>query len=386
MKLALIVPGFSSDDSDWCIPAHTDIARTLAETNEVHVYTMRYPHRVDTYRIGNINVHSFNGVGSRGPATARLWQRVIAAVSQENKRGRFDLVHSIFGSEAGGVAVLVQKSLGIPSVVWMVDGELVGLREINYGADLYPRQRWMNKLILASAARVLCGCSSLTTAARARNLQARVETLPLGVNTARFHPSPNRLRDEQRPNYVNVGSLVPIKDQVTLLNAFALVVSELPTAHLTIAGAGPLENDLRALASQLGLENHVTFTGQLSHDALPALYHSADVFVQASLHEGQGMALLEAGACGCALAGTDVGILSDLAHDGNPDVTTPVALACPVASPAQLARVMLDAYAARSMLGARAASHIEKEYNLQHIAGRLMTVYRQLKLPKEPFN
>ncbi len=373
MKLALIVPGFSSDPSDWCIPAHTDIARTLAGESEVHVYTMRYPHRVDNYTIGKINIHSFNGVGSRGPATARLWQRVIAAISREHQRSPFHAVQSIFGSEAGAVAVLAQTILHIPSLVWLVNGELVGLKAINYGADLVPRQRWMNNFILGGASHILCGCNSLTRAAQSRRPTANVQTLPLGVNTQRFHPIAASQRNMQSAHFVNVGSLLPVKDQTTLLQAFALLLPDLPNAHLTIAGIGPLEQNLRALASALGIITHVTFAGQIPHDALPALYHSSHVIVQSSLHEGQGMAILEAGACGCAIVGTNVGILADLAHSSHTD-TSPLAIACPPSSPIELARAMQHSYAQHRALSNRAAQHIEQEYNLQRTAERLQHV------------
>lgn len=171
MKIAFVAPGFSADENDWCIPAHTDIARELARRNDVHVFAMRYPHRVDEYRIGGASVHSFNGVGSRGMASARLWKNVLRALAREHARARFDVVHAIFGSEAGCVAAMAGKFLRVPSVVWLVNGELVGLREIGYGADLIARQRWMNDLILRLADAVLCGCAQM--AARARKKFAR---------------------------------------------------------------------------------------------------------------------------------------------------------------------------------------------------------------------
>ena len=53
----------------------------------------------------------------------------------EHKRGPFDVIHAIFGSEAGCVAVGTGKWLGVPSVVWLVNGRPTGLRDIGYGAE-----------------------------------------------------------------------------------------------------------------------------------------------------------------------------------------------------------------------------------------------------------
>lgn len=376
MKIAFIVPGFSADESDWCIPAHTDLVRALAETHTVHVFAMRYPHHSDTYAIGRATVHSFNGVGSRGAASARLWLRVLRAVEREHRRAPFDVVQSIFGGEAGCFATLAGKRLRVPSVVWLVNGELVGLPEIGYGADLMARQSWLNKLALGYANRILTGSEALTEAARARlsgQRADRVETLPLGVNTARFPLHPRGANANAA--LVNVGSLLPVKDQAALLRAFARVREQVSGATLSIAGGGPLEAELNRLADELGIRSAVTFAGNLPHDQLPELYQRADVFVQSSRHEGQGMALLEAAASGCAVCGTAVGALRDLARQD-------AAIAVPPGSADALAGAILDTLRAPLSERARAGEIARCEYNLERICARLETMYRKLAAPR----
>ncbi len=396
MKIAFVVPGFAADENDWCIPAHTDIVRELARTNQVHVFSMRYPHRVDVYKIGNAAVHSFNGVGSRGIASAQLWQNVLRAMAREQERERFDVIHAIFGSEAGCVAVIAGKLFRAPGVVWLVNGEMVGLRELGYGADLIARQRWMNRLILRYADCVLCGSQQTAETARARKAKARVELLPLGVSLERFatSPSPSLSRrgatahppswqervTAPKPapyqggcaTFVNVGSLVSVKDQATLLVAFWRVRQQLRDARLTIAGVGPLEEDLRASARELEIQECVTFAGNVPHEELAELYRNGDVFVQASRHEGQGMALLEAAACGCAVCGTNVGALRDLARAN-------AAVACAVGDADALADAMLCAYTNRVGLRERARQQVECEYNLSTLGARLENLYKRLK-------
>lgn len=371
MKIAFVVPGFSADENDWCIPAHTDIVKALARGHEVHVFALRYPHRVDRYPIGNATVHSFNGVGSRGGGSVQLWRSVLASIKREHKKQAFTLVHAIFGSEAGCVAMLAGKWLRVPSIVWLVNGELIGLPDIGYGADLIPRQRWMNAFILQFTSQILCGCDMLTLAARARSPRAGVETLPLGVNTARFFQASPPLpvsRDDARAHFVNVGSLLPVKAQVTLLRAFEIVSHQLPDARLTIAGVGPLQNKLSALASDLGIAARVTFAGNVPHDRLPALYQDADVFVQSSRHEGQGMALLEAAACGAAVCGTNFGALADLASQN-------AALVCEPDNAVALAETMLRVYRERLTYAPRAHALVTRDYNLEAIATRLQQLY-----------
>ncbi|MBI4670131.1 MAG: glycosyltransferase family 4 protein [Chloroflexi bacterium] len=376
MNLAFVVPGFAAAEKDWCIPAHTEIVRALAAEHDVHVFTLRYPHRADTYRIGNATVHSFGGADVRGIATAQLWQRVAREIAREHARNAFDVIHAIFGGEAGCLAVLSGKFLRAPSVVWLVNGELVGLREIGYGAALNAPLRWMNEIVLRYADSILCGCEAMVASAEARvdeTRRARVELLPLGVDTTRFNPSPPAplRKGNGASQFVNVGSLLPVKDQATLLRAFALVRREMPDAHLTIAGTGPLENALRALAADLQIDSCVTFAGNVPYEKLPALCRSADVFVQASRHEGQGMALLEAAACGCAVCGTKVGALRDLARRD-------AAIAAAVGDTAALADAMQYAFAERARLSAQSQQITDREYNLKHIAKRLVALYAHL--------
>lgn len=375
MKIALVVPGFSAYEGDWCIPAHTNLARRLARAHEVHVFTLRYPHRRDVYSIGDALVHSLGGAETGGIAIAGLWRQMLAVITQEHRRTPFAVIHSIFGSEAGVVAVIAGKWLRVPSVVSFVGGELVGLSDIVYGADLVMRRRWMNTFILRFADRLFGGSRQVTRQAEGRVSLARrkkIQTLPLGIDTRMFTP-PSQVSSDHPPRLVNVGSLLPVKDQATLLHAFARFRRLHPAAQLSIAGGGPLQGELRELAGQLGIQESMSWCGELNHDQMPGLYHHADMFVQASRHEGEGIALLEAGACGVALCGTNVGALSDLAEQEG-------AIAVEPHSVNALARAMQQAHEQRTVLGRRACELIRRDYDLDSICTQLIEIYSRLTL------
>ncbi|NJD06503.1 MAG: glycosyltransferase [Methylococcaceae bacterium] len=99
-----------------------------------------------------------------------------------------------------------------------------------------------------------------------------------------------------------VGSLKPVKDQATLLRAFALLPASL-NARLTILGEGPLRPELEALVGQLGIAGRVALPGFVA-DPSP-WFRSADLFVLSSRWEGFGNVLVEALQCGLPVVSTD---------------------------------------------------------------------------------
>lgn len=76
--------------------------------------------------------------------------------------------------------------------------------------------------------------------------------------------------------------------------AFDVLISALPTvpsAHLLLAGEGPLRQELTELAKNVGVEDRVTFLGW--RDDIPDLLTSADILVCPSRHEPLGNVVLE---------------------------------------------------------------------------------------------
>ena len=108
-----------------------------------------------------------------------------------------------------------------------------------------------------------------------------------GVDTETFVTSPRA--EGEGPRYLVAGSLTGRKNLGRLMEAFG----RLGSGTLTVAGAGPLEAELRAAAPE-----RVTFLGRVEPSRMPELYRACDVYCQPSLVEPQGQALLEALASG----------------------------------------------------------------------------------------
>jgi CDP-glycerol glycerophosphotransferase (TagB/SpsB family)/glycosyltransferase involved in cell wall biosynthesis len=109
--------------------------------------------------------------------------------------------------------------------------------------------------------------------------------------------------------FVTVGRLSPEKNQARLLRAFAQVHARRPEARLLIVGGGPLEDDLAALITELGLTDAAFLAGPQSNPF--ALMAAADCFVLSSRYEGQPMVLLEAALCDLPIVSTSFASVGD---------------------------------------------------------------------------
>jgi glycosyltransferase involved in cell wall biosynthesis len=146
-----------------------------------------------------------------------------------------------------------------------------------------------------------------------------VEVWGCGVDLGAF--SPARRSPPLRAAYaiddavvfLHVGRLAAEKGVDRIVRAFAQARELLPAgaARLVIAGAGPEEGALRALAGP-----DVLFLGVLDRTrALPRLYASADAFLFSSLTETLGLVVLEAMASGLPVVATPAGGVADHLRD-----------------------------------------------------------------------
>ena len=116
------------------------------------------------------------------------------------------------------------------------------------------------------------------------------------------------------PRLLCVGRLIPIKGHIVLLRAVAQAARELRELTLDIAGRGPLEPALRALAKELGLDGRVRFLGHVSQ--VERAIEDSAVVVVPSMGEGFGMVALEAMERARPVIAAEIGGLGELVDDG----------------------------------------------------------------------
>lgn len=202
----------------------------------------------------------------------------------------------------------------------------------------------------------------------------RVHLIPDAVDPSRFEGAAP-IRPGATAGDVVVlcaAALEAEKDHATLLNAWQRVEHAAPGARLLLAGSGPLEAELKAQASGLGLQR-VSFLGWRAD--LPALLAGADLAALASRNEGLASFICEAQFCGVPAVATNAGGLPDALEDGE------TGLLSPVGDAEALARNLMSLIAnadLRRRFGAAAARRAHERFALNRILAAHAALYRHL--------
>lgn len=220
----------------------------------------------------------------------------------------FDLIDAQYFYPDGVAAVRLGAKLGKPVVITARGTDV----------NLIPQAPGPRRMILGAAGRaagIVCVCQALKDALVQLGVPAaRVTVLRNGVDLDTFRPvdraEARRELGFTRPTLLAVGHLIPRKGVDLAIRA----LPSLADCDLAIVGAGPEEERLRALASQLGVADRVRFAGRVAQDRLRTWYTAADALVLASDREGWANVLLESMACGTPVVATNVW--------GNPEVVT----------------------------------------------------------------
>jgi len=143
-----------------------------------------------------------------------------------------------------------------------------------------------------------------------------------GVDINKFQPAkekcvdllPENFRSENLTIIGTVGRQEPVKDPITLLQAFIALITEFPEekhkARLILVGNGSLNTKLQAIVKENNVDDLVWMTGDRSD--ISNLLQTLDIFVLPSVNEGISNTILEAMATGLPVIATDVG--------GNPEL------------------------------------------------------------------
>ena len=174
------------------------------------------------------------------------------------------------------------------------------------------------------------------------------------------------------PRLLCVGRLIPIKGHIVLLRAFAQARQRVPSLRLDVAGRGPLEPALRALAKELGVEDAVRFLGYVA--PIQRAIEDAAAVVVPSMGEGFGMVALEAMERARPVIAAEIGGLGELVEDGVTGYLVPAGEAEPLAD--AIVRLAADLPKAAGM-GAAGRRRALEQFLQERCTDRTELLYRE---------
>lgn len=181
-----------------------------------------------------------------------------------------------------------------------------------WGSDVYefPYRNLLCRHILYRNLRYAKFIAS-TSNAMARQVEAlypkfgkKIRITPFGVNLNKFRKFKHNTNNV--PVVGIVKALRPIYSVDLLIKSFRIVVDKIEnTPQLHIYGDGPMRHELELLVEQLGLKQYVFFFGRIDNEHVPEVLNTFDVFVNCSVTESFGTAVVEAMACELPILVTD---------------------------------------------------------------------------------
>ena len=135
-------------------------------------------------------------------------------------------------------------------------------------------------------------------------MKGDIRVIPTGIQLERFNKS--NVTEQEKENlrqslnisidtfvFAYIGRTSGEKNIELIMRAYSKLESK-ENSVLLVVGGGPELDDLRAYAKELNLEDKIIFTGFIEWIKIPAYYQIADIFVNASHSETQGLTYIEA--------------------------------------------------------------------------------------------
>ena len=279
--------------------------------------------------------------------------------------GRADLVHVMANSGwswhlFAAPAVWIAWLRGTPVVVNYRGGEA--------GPFLARAGNWVRPTLRRAASLILPSGFLLEVFAR-HGMFGRI--VPNIVDLDRFRPAATLPDLGDAPHLIVARNLEHIYGNDTALQAFARILEHFPGARLSIAGSGPEAAALAMRARELGIAEHVRFTGRLDRDQMAALYRDAHLMLNASRVDNMPNAILEALASGVPVVSTHVGGIPHIVRDRH------TAMLVPPDDATALATAALDVLHDAELRGQLVAHGLAevRQYRWESVRAELATAY-----------
>ncbi|MHA1568809.1 MAG: glycosyltransferase family 4 protein [Alphaproteobacteria bacterium] len=232
-----------------------------------------------------------------------------------------DVVHCAYAFANGLPMMIIRILTGCPYVVYCHGTEI--LREAEKGGF----RRWLLRLVLRLAVRVVVNSRFMQAEVSALVDPRKVIIAPLGADSGALNPQAEPATEvagvsmADRRIIVTVGRIEKRKGHDMVIRALPAIIDQVPDLLWVVVGDGPEKTRLEEQILAQKLADFVAFTGKIPHEKLSALLARADLFLLPSRRigpdvEGFGIVFLEAALFGTPAVGGNSGGIPDAIVDG----------------------------------------------------------------------
>ncbi|MGB9931129.1 glycosyltransferase family 4 protein [Haloarcula amylolytica] len=348
------------------IPA--DIAVELQQSTDIQIGVLSWFDTTDFKQMECIDLYSANPPQTSIGINTQIIKKV------QNILSEFDIVHThhphsgafgkIIGSNVGKKIVTTEHNnhKGYSRKGRILNGLTNSLSDVItcVSQSVYDSFRWWEKRIISSQdIEVVYNGIDIDKIASATNVGTSTYD-HINVNADRHLIGISAMHTEQKAHDV-------------LLRAISELHSQGYNIDLVITGTGPLEDSLKRLAKNEGIENHVHFLGLIEQNRLYRLLSDVDIYVMPSRWEGYCVGVAEAMALGtpCVLSDIDVfkEVYGDCALYHSVDDFNGLAATI---------ELLLSDETLQNKLSACGSNLIQSRYQIEDVAARYESLYRHL--------
>ena len=273
---------------------------------------------VNVYRVDNYMIHPNNFIDWIMQLNFNMLSKATEII---NKEGGFDVIHA-HDWLVTYAAKSLKNAYDIPIVA------TIHATEAGRNSGIHDEtQRYINDtewLLTYEATEVIVNSNYMKNEIqRLFGLPFdKINVIPNGINLSNFtgierdYDFRRQYAMDNEKIILYVGRLVYEKGVQHLIAAMPKILSNYHDAKLIIAGRGGMMDELRAEASNLGLNDKIYFTGYLNSKQVQKMYKCADVAVFPSTYEPFGIVALEAMLAGVPTVVSDVGGLDEIVTHG----------------------------------------------------------------------
>lgn len=225
---------------------------------------------------------------------------------KEAKRQKIDIVHTHTEFSLGLTGKFVGYMLGIPTVHTYHTMYEKYLHYIAKGKVVKPRAvKIASRYFCNRTMGIIAPSEQMKEKLASYNIYKEIRVIPTGVKVPeKIAGIKSRKRKELGISdselvLLSLSRLSSEKNLDKLVHAFPEVVEAYPSAKLVFVGDGPMRPDLETLVSEMNLTANVIFVGEVRNEDVSEYYQMADIYINASESETQGLTYLESIVNGC---------------------------------------------------------------------------------------